>query len=413
MPWAIYVLGFAIFAQGTSEFMLAGLLPAMADELGVSVPTAGLLISAYAIGMVAGAPILAMATLRLARRTALLAFLGVFVLAHVAGALTPNYEVLFATRLVGAFASAGFFGVAVVAAIDLVPENARGRAVSIVIGGITVSTVLGVPAGTFLGQALGWRSAFWTVALLSTVALVGVGAALSDGRRDDGPRRVPGIREELHSLAPPGLWIAYGTSALSFSSMMATFSYLGAMLTDTTRLPEAWVPGVLTLFGLGSLIGITIGGRVADAYPFRTLTIGMTGVVLASAGIALGAANAVVVIALVPLLGGFGLATNPAVSVRVYANLGEVRTLAGATITSAFNVGNTIAPWLGGLVISAGFGYRSSAWVGAGMALAALGTVALGAWVERRFPRRAVQPEERVHAGSGAAAVTPEVCVRQ
>jgi DHA1 family chloramphenicol resistance protein-like MFS transporter len=407
VPWAIYVLGFAIFAQGTSEFMLAGLLPAMADELGVSVPTAGLLISAYAIGMVAGAPVLAMATLRLARRTALLAFLAVFVLAHVAGALTPDYEVLFATRLVGAFASAGFFGVAVVAAIDLVPENARGRAVSIVIGGITVSTVLGVPGGTFLGQYLGWRSAFWTVALLSTVALVGVGVALSDGRRDDGARRVPGIREELRSLTPPGLWIAYGTSALTFSSMMATFSYLGAMLTDTTRLPEAWVPGVLSLFGLGSLIGIAIGGRVADAHPVRTLTIGMTGVVLASAGIALGAANAVVVIVLVPLLGGFGLATNPAVSVRVYANLGEVRTLAGATVTSTINIGNTIAPWLGGLVISAGFGYRSSAWVGAGMALAALGTIALGVWVERRSPRRAVAA---VRAGTGAPA---EVCVRQ
>ncbi|MFC5749484.1 Cmx/CmrA family chloramphenicol efflux MFS transporter [Actinomadura rugatobispora] len=401
MPWAIYVLGFAIFAQGTSEFMLAGLLPAMADELGVSVPTAGLLISAYALGMVAGAPVLAMATLRLARRTALLAFLAVFALAHVAGALTPSYEVLFATRLVGAFASAGFFGVAVVAAVDLVPADARGRAVSIVIGGITVSTVLGVPGGTFLGQYLGWRAAFWTVAVLSTVALVGVGTALAGARRAS-VGNVPGVREELRSLASPGLWIAYGTSALSFSSMMATFSYLGAMLTDTTRLPEGWVPGVLALFGVGSLIGIVIGGRVADAYPFRTLTIGMTGVVLASAGIALGASNAVAVIVLVPLLGGFGLATNPAVSVRVYATLGEVRTLAGATVTSMFNVGNTIAPWLGGLVIGAGFGYRFAAWVGAGMALAALGTVALGAWVAPRSPGRVA-----------AVAVTPEVCVRQ
>ena len=410
MPWAIYVLGFAIFAQGTSEFMLAGLLPAVAEDLGVGVPTAGLLISAYALGMVAGAPVLALATLRLARRTTLVALLALFALTHAVGALTPNYEVLFASRLAGAFVCAGFFGVAGVTAVELVSEHERGRAASIVIGGITVSTVLGVPGGTFLGQTLGWRSAFWTVAALSTVALVGVSAALRTGRRDAAPPRRT-LREEVRSLAPRGLWIAYGTSVLTFSSMMATFSYLGAMLTDTTGLPEAWVPAVLSLFGVGSLIGIAVGGRVADAHPFGTLAIGMTGVVLASAGIALGAANAVVVIALVPLLGGFGLATNPAVSVRVFANLGEVRTLAGAMVTSTINVGNALAPWLGGLVISAGFGYHSSAWVGAGMALVALGMVALGVHAERRSSGKAVAAETR--AGVKATAAASEVCARR
>ncbi|GAA3943886.1 MFS transporter [Actinomadura viridis] len=406
MPWAIYVLGFAIFAQGTSEFMLAGLLPDMAADLGVSVPAAGLLISAYAFGMVLGAPVLALATLRLPRRTSLLAFLGVFVLVHVAGALTPGYELLLASRLVGAFACAGFFGVAAVAAIDLVPADARGRALAIVIGGITVSTVLGVPGGTFIGQHLGWRAAFWTVAALSAVAMAGVAAALPGGRPEaPGPNGTGGtlgsrLREELRSMTAPGLWIAYGTSALSFSSMMATFSYLGVLLTGTTGLPESRVPAVLALFGAGSLIGIAVGGRVADAHPFATLTVGMTGVVAASAGIALGAGHAAAVIVLVPLLGAFGLATNPAVNVRVYANVGEARTLAGATVTSAFNVGNTLAPWLGGLAIGAGFGYRSPAWVGAGMAVAALGTVALGAAVERRAARRAVA------AGVPAAPVT-------
>ncbi|MFB4312786.1 Cmx/CmrA family chloramphenicol efflux MFS transporter [Actinomadura sp. 21ATH] len=382
MPVAIYVLGFAIFAQGTSEFMLAGLLPAMAADLGVSVPAAGLLISAYAIGMVVGAPVLAMATLRVPRRTALLGFLGAFALVHAVGALTSSYEVLFATRLVGAFVSAGFFGVAIVAAIGLVPANAKGRAIAIVLGGITVSTILGVPGGTFVGNALGWRAAFWTVTALSAVAMAGVAWVLPRGRQD--AVDAPGVRDELRSLANPGLLVVYATSALTFSSMMATFSYLGALLTETTGVPEAWVPAVLALFGVGSLIGITVGGRVADAYPFRTLTVGMAGVALASAGIALGAAEPVVVIALVPLLGGFGLATNPAVTVRVYANLGRAQTLAVATTSSTINIGNTLAPWLGGLVIGAGFGYRSAAWVGAGMAVAALGTVALGAGMERR-----------------------------
>ncbi|WP_067477123.1 Cmx/CmrA family chloramphenicol efflux MFS transporter [Actinomadura hibisca] len=381
MPLAIYVLGFAIFAQGTSEFMLAGLLPAMAGDLGVSVPTAGLLISAYAFGMVVGAPVLALATLRLPRRTALLAFLAVFVIAHVIGALTPGYAVLFATRLVGAAACAGFFGVASVAAIDLVPASVRGRALAIVIGGITVATVLGVPAGTFLGQSLGWRAAFWTVAALTAVAFVGVALSLPGGRPAGA---VPRLRDELRSMASPALWAAYGTQALSFSSMMATFSYLGALLADTTGLPEGWVPGVLALFGAGSVLGITIGGRVADAHPGRTLAIGMSGVVVASVGIALLAENPYAVVPLVFLMGAFGMATNPATNVRVYANVGAARALAGATVTSAFNVGNTLAPWLGGLAIGAGFGYRSTAWVGAAMAVAALGTVALGSALERR-----------------------------
>ncbi|MFI6517254.1 Cmx/CmrA family chloramphenicol efflux MFS transporter [Spirillospora sp. NPDC050679] len=381
MPLAIYVLGFAIFAQGTSEFMLAGLLPAMADDLGVSIPTAGLLISAYAFGMVVGAPALALATLRVPRRTALLAFLAVFVLTHVVGALTPGYAVLFAARLIGAAACAGFFGVASVAAVDLVPEHVRGRALAIVIGGITVATVLGVPAGTFLGQYLGWRAAFWTVAALSAVAFAGVAATLPGGRPAGRP---PRLREELRGMASPGLWAAYGTQALSFSSMMATFSYLGALLTGTTGLPEAWVPGVLALFGAGSVLGIAIGGRVADAHPGRTLAIGMSGVAVASAGIALLADNPYAVVPLVFLMGAFGLATNPATNVRVYANVGAARTLAGATVTSAFNVGNTLAPWLGGLAIGAGLGYRSAAWVGAAMAVAALGTIALGTALERR-----------------------------
>ncbi|MGK5554144.1 Cmx/CmrA family chloramphenicol efflux MFS transporter [Actinomadura kijaniata] len=381
MPLAIYVLGFAIFAQGTSEFMLAGLLPGMAADLGVSVPDAGLLISAYAFGMLVGAPVLALATLRWPRRTSLLVFLGVFVVAHVVGAVTPGYGVLFASRLVGAAACAGFFGVATVTAADLVPANARGRAMSIVIGGITVATVAGVPAGTFLGQSLGWRAAFWTVAALSVAAAVGVAATLPGGRPASG---APGLRAELRGMARPGLWVVYGTQALSFSSMMATFSYLGALLTDTTGLPEGWTPAVLALFGVGSVIGIGVGGRVADARPFATLTVGMTGVVVTSAGVALLAGHAWAVVPLVFLMGAFGLATNPATSVRLYANVGEARTLAGAAATSAFNVGNTLAPWLGGLVIGAGLGYRSTAWVGAAMATAALGTVALGRLLDRR-----------------------------
>ncbi|MEV6071175.1 Cmx/CmrA family chloramphenicol efflux MFS transporter [Nocardia sp. NPDC052001] len=396
MPLAIYVLGFAIFAQGTSEFMLSGLLPEMAHDLGVSIPDAGLLISAYAIGMVIGAPILAMATLRWPKRRALLTFLAVFIAAHVVGAVATGYPVLFATRVIGAIACAGFFGVAAVTAVDLVGAHRAGRALSIVIGGITVSTVLGVPLGTVIGQQLGWRSAFWTVAVLSAVAAAGVAVSLrtvpghSVGETS---RTVTRFGDELRSLADPGLWIVYGTSALIFSSMMASFSYLGAMLTTDTGLDESWVPVVLALFGVGSLIGITLGGRVADALPYPTLYIGGTGVLISSIGIAIFASHPIPVIVLVFLMGMFGLATNPAINVRVYAHLGQVRTLGGALVTSAFNVGNTLAPWLAGLAVAAGLGYPSTAWVGAGMSALGLLTVAAGHLRSRRTPIPAVSAE--------------------
>ncbi|MFB8004010.1 Cmx/CmrA family chloramphenicol efflux MFS transporter [Nocardia sp. NPDC056000] len=387
MPLAIYVLGFAIFAQGTSEFMLSGLLPAMAHDLGVSIPDAGLLISAYAIGMVIGAPILAMATLRWPKRRALLTFLAVFIAAHVVGAVATGYSLLFATRVIGAIVCAGFFGVAAVTAVNLVGAHRAGRALSIVIGGITVSTVLGVPLGTVIGQHLGWRAAFWTVAVLAAVAALGVAVSLRTTPSRSGgetPGTVTRFTDELRSLADPGLWIVYGTSALIFSSMMASFSYLGAMLTTDTGLDASWVPMVLALFGVGSLIGITLGGRVADTHPFPTLYIGATGALLASIGIAVFASHPIPVIVLVFLMGMFGLATNPAINVRVYAHLGEVRTLGGALVTSAFNVGNTAAPWLAGLAVAAGFGYPSTAWVGAGMATVGLLTVAAGHLRSRR-----------------------------
>ncbi|MEV4257204.1 MFS transporter, partial [Spirillospora sp. NPDC049652] len=203
-------------------------------------------------------------------------------------------------------------------------------------------------------------------------------------RSGHGVKAVPRVRDELRSMARPALWVAYGTTALSFSSMMATFGYLGPLLTGPGGLGERWVPLVLALFGLGSLIGITIGGRVADAHPFATLYAGLGGVVATSAAIALTASHPAAVVVLVFLMGVAGMATNPAVNVRVQATAGEARTLAGASVTSAFNVGNAVAPWLGGLVVSAGLGYAAVPWVGVAMACGALGTVVWASVLDRR-----------------------------
>ncbi|HEY3557251.1 MAG TPA: Cmx/CmrA family chloramphenicol efflux MFS transporter [Kribbella sp.] len=373
MPRAVYLLGLAIFAQGTSELMLAGLLPEIATDLDVSIPAAGLLISAFAVGMLVGAPILAVGTLRWSRRAAMLAFLTIFALTHVAGALTSSYGILLATRVAGAFVYAGFWAVASVTAIELAGPKARAKAMSILAGGLTVATIVGLPAGTLLGQHLGWRSAFWAVAALSVLAIVGVVTTIPRGRSES----VPQLREELRSMVNPQLWLAYGTTALSTGAILVIFSYLAPLLTGPTGLSEGWVPVILALYGVGALLGITISGRTADRRPFGTLVVSLAGVVAAAVILALATGTPWLAVPAIVLVGTFGFGTNPAVNSRVFSVAGSAPTLAAAFNISAFNVGITVGPWLGGLALDAGAGYSSVGWIGAALAILAAGTVPL------------------------------------
>ncbi|TDC46361.1 MFS transporter [Actinomadura sp. KC345] len=396
MPLAVYVLGLAIFAQGTSELMPAGLLPGMANDLEVSVPAAGLLISAFAIGMLAGAPVLAVLTLRWPHRRALLSFLAVFAVTHVIGAVTSDYRVLFATRIVGAFVYAGFWAVAGATALKLVPRGARGRAMGVLAGGLTVAAIAGLPAGTLIGQHLGWRAAFWAVAAMSVAVMAGVAATIPAGRGDGA---VPRIRDEVRAVAVPRLWLLYGTTALATSACMVTFGYLGALLTETTRIAEAWVPGVLALYGAGALIGITIGGRTADTRGIPTLYAGFGGLVAVSVALALTVRSPAPVVVLVFLLGFAAFVTNPTLNTRAFGMVDGAATLVAAGNVVAFNVGITAGPWLGGLAIGAGAGYASLGWIGAGLGVLALGAVALG-----RIGRRTTATAPARSAGARSAA---------
>ncbi|SFJ65243.1 MFS transporter, DHA1 family, chloramphenicol resistance protein [Amycolatopsis sacchari] len=379
MPVAVLVLGFAIFAQGTSELVLAGLLPELAADLGVSIPQAGLLVSGFALGMLAEAPVLAVLTLRWPRRRALLAFLAVFVLVHVAGALTTSYAVLFATRFAGAFVYAGFWAVGGSTAMALVPADRRARAMSVVAGGLTVATVLGLPAGTWIGQHATWRGAFWAVAALSALAAIGVLLAVPDHR----PAHPPRVRDELRGLRTGRLWLSYAMTAVSTAALLGTFTYLGAMLVTTTGLAERWVPAVLLTYGVGALAGITFGGRLADRHPRGVLVAGFTGLLAVSAALALTAAHAVAVVVLVFLLGLAGFATNPALNSRVSVLAPGAPTLAVAGNISAFNTGISVGPWLGGLALGAGLGYPSVAWLGTLLAAVALVLVGVDATRQR------------------------------
>ncbi|MEU9618359.1 MULTISPECIES: Cmx/CmrA family chloramphenicol efflux MFS transporter [unclassified Streptomyces] len=369
MPLAVYILGLSVFALGTSEFMLSGLLPPIADDMNVSIPRAGLLISAFAIGMVIGAPLLAVATLRLPRRTTLIALISVFGLGQVAGALAPTYEVLFASRVVSAFACAGFWAVGAAVAIAMVPVNARARAMAVMIGGLSIANVLGVPLGAFLGENLGWRSAFWAVGAASAVALIGVATLIP---RIPLPEQKPRIKREMSIYRDRQVWLSIVITALAAGGVFCAFSYLSPLLTDVAGLDSGWVPTVLALFGIGALVGTTIGGRVADAHLFGVLMSGTAASTVFLVALALFASNQAAAVVLSFLLGVSAFYTAPALNARMFNVAGAAPTLAGATTTAAFNLGNTGGPWLGGTVIDADFGFAATAWAGAAMTVLAL-----------------------------------------
>ncbi|MET8470268.1 Cmx/CmrA family chloramphenicol efflux MFS transporter [Streptomyces sp. NPDC006422] len=395
MPLAVYMLGLSVFALGTSEFMLSGLLPAVADDMDVTIPQAGLLISAFAIGMVVGAPLLAVATLRLPRRTTLISLITVFGLGQIAGALAPSYAVLFASRVVSALACAGFWAVGAAVAIAMVPVNQRARAMAVMIGGLSIANVLGVPAGAFLGEGLGWRSAFWAVGAASAIALAGIVTLVP---RIPLPDEKPRLRRELSIYADRQVWLSIAVTALAAGGVFCAFSYLSPLLTDVAGLPDGWVPAVLALFGIGALVGTTLGGRIADAHLFGVLLTGITASTVFLAALALLGHFAVAAVALSFLLGFSAFYTAPALNARMFNVAGAAPTLAGATTTAAFNLGNTGGPWLGGTVIDADLGYPATAWAGGAMTVVALALTAVSLRLHRRTASKVV-------TGSGAAAL--------
>jgi DHA1 family chloramphenicol resistance protein-like MFS transporter len=399
MPVAIWVLGSAIFAQGTSELMLAGLLPELSAGFAVSIPQAGLTVSVFALGMLAGAPILAVATLRWPRRRALLVFLGVFVTAHVFGALTDSYTVLLATRFVAAFVYAGFWAVAASTAVALVSTDRRGRAMSVVAGGLTLAMVVGLPAGTWIGQHFGWRVAVWAVTVLSVLAAGAVLAAVPDTRS----QTVVRTRGEIRGIAVPRLWLSYALTATSTAALLGTFTYLSAMLITTTGLQAGLVPLVLLGYGLGALIGMASGGYAADRWPRGVLALGFGILCAVLVLLAITAHHVAAVCALVFALGFAGFGTNPALNSRVFGIAPGAPTLAPAGNISAFNAGISAGPWLAGIALSAGLGYPSVPWIGAGLAVVALMLLAMDFRVGKA-PHPTREGGESAHlSGVGAA----------
>ncbi|AKA07043.1 chemotaxis protein [Streptomyces noursei ZPM] len=369
MPFALYVLALAVFAQGTSEFMLSGLIPDIAADLQVSIPAAGALTSAFAAGMIVGAPLMALLSRRWPRRRALLVFLVAFLLVHVVGAVTTSFMVLLATRVVAALANAGFLAVALAAAAAMVAPDAKGRATSVLLGGTTLACIAGVPAGAVLGQEWGWRSAFWAVAAVSVPAVLTLVRSVPAGPTGDGAvggtPGTPGIRAEVRTLQRPRLWVALLLAALVNGATFCTFTYLAPLVTGVTGFGAAGVPVVLALFGIGSFAGVTAGGRLADRRPRAVLAVGGAALLVGWAAFALTASNAVATVGWVLVQGTLSFAVGSTLIAQVLYAAVEAPTLGGGFATAALNVGAAVGPWWGGLALAAGFGYRAPLWVSA------------------------------------------------
>lgn len=378
---AVFALATGGFAIGVAEFVIMGLLPEIAAELRVSIPQAGHAISAYALGVVVGAPVLAVATATWNRRTLLIALMLLFAVGNVASAFAPDYLLMNVLRFTTGLPHGTYFGVGALVAASLAPPGKRAAAVGLMMLGLTTAVLVGVPIGTWLGQTFGWRVAFVFVGAIALLAALLVRTNVPDIAADAGANPL----RELGALARPQVWLTLGIGAIGFGGMFSVFSYVKPTLTEVSGLPLSVMPFALALFGLGMVIGNVLGARLADRSPTRAIAILLTWSVFVLAAFSLAASHAVAALACVVLVGTI-VALGPVLQIRLMDVAGDAQTLAAALNHSAFNTANAAGAWLGGLAIDAGFGYASTGWVGVVLAFGGLAVFGLSLWQARRAP---------------------------
>ncbi len=376
--WALFALSVAAFAIGTTEFVIMGLLPEVAGDLHVSIPSAGLLVSGYALGVAAGAPVLAALTARMERRNALLLLLGLFIVGNALCAVAPNYGMLMVARVVAAFCHGSFFGIGAVVASHIVPRDQAARAIALMFTGLTLANVLGVPFGTFLGQWAGWRSTFGAVTGLGVVAAMAVWRLVP--ALPDLP--MPHMRRELVVLRQPQVLLALAMTVLGFGGVFTVFTYIAPILQQQSHVSVGATGWVLVLFGAGTTVGNMLGGRLAD----WRLMPSLVGVLVVLALIMLAFAwtmhDTTAAIITVFVWGVAAFATVPPLQMRVVQQAGDGPHLASTLNIAAFNLGNAMGAFIGGSLIDLGLGLPSVSIAGAVVTvlglLVTLASVALG-----------------------------------
>ncbi|WP_116247321.1 MFS transporter [Nocardiopsis sp. FIRDI 009] len=394
MPLALLALAVGAFAIGTTEFVIMGLLPEVAADLDVPVASAGYLISAYAGGVVVGAPLLTALSTRVPRKAVLLIFMGLFLLGNVATVVAPDFGTVFAARVLAGLPHGAFFGVGALVAAHTARPDRRATAVARMFLGLTVANIVGVPAGTFLGQLLGWRAAFLAVTAVAALALVGI--ALFVPRVPASAFGGGGLRRELSALGGQQVLLGLTTAAFGFAGVFAVYSYVSPMMTELAGMASGGVPFVLALFGIGMTLGSLVIGPLADRALRPTIHGALVCLAVMLVLFVFAAHHPWTAAIAVLALGAAGSAVVTPLQVLVMNKAAAAPSLASASNHSAFNLANAGGAWLGGMGIGMGLGYTSPAVIGAVLALVGLGVALLSAALDRPGPRadeRAKKPE--------------------
>ena len=370
MPLWLFALFLAAFAIGSSEFVIAGILPEVATDLAISIPTAGLLVSLYALGVAIGGPLLATFTGRFPRKRLLLIYVAIFMVGYVACALAANFGLLLLARVVISLIHGAYFGTAMVLAASLIDEKRRGFAVALILSGLTVANVLGVPIGTAIGQAFGWRFTFWSVALLGVVSLIAIAFLVPrDGAHETGGGN---LLEEVRALGREPVYSSLAIIILQTVGQFALFTYIAPVLTDVSGVSSALVPWLLLIFGIGSTVGVLAGGRLSDWKLMPSLVGILVVQVVVYVLMALFVGSAWAMTVLVLLWGMTSFAFGAPVQHRILNATRDAPLLSASLIPSAFNIAIAAGAWFGGAMINAGLSYGVLPWVGAVGTIAAV-----------------------------------------
>jgi DHA1 family inner membrane transport protein len=383
--WAEFALAIGGFGIGTGEFVMMGLLPDVAANFSVSIPAAGHVISAYALGVVLGAPLISVAAAGWSRQRLLLALMTFFAVGNFASALAPGYASLIGIRFLAGLPHGAYFGVASLVAASLAPANERARAVGRMMLGLTGATLAGVPLATWLGQVFGWRAAYVLVGSIGVLTCVLISRLVPRA----GPVEGASPARELSALSHKQVWLTLGVGSVGFGGLFCVYSYITPTLTEVSGLPVRDVPFVLAVFGGGMILGNLVGSWLADRALMRAIGALLIWNVIVLGTFGLVAPHAWMA-TIVVLLIGTGVAIVPALQVRLMDVAGDAQTLAAALNHSAFNIANALGAWLGGLAIAGGLGWASTGWVGALLALAGLFIFAVSAAEEGRSGRSTV-----------------------